>query len=144
ILSDGPRKDSSPIDKKKIAAVRQIISSKQWCGEVVIAEEKTNKGLADSILRGVTKVIKKHGRVIVLEDDIVTSTGFLKYMNDALNLYGNNDNVMSVSAYQYPIKRKLPETFFHSHISSWGWATWERAWSQLETDPKKLLNEVEK
>lgn len=143
VFCDGPKKDATPEERKKISEVRKIVKSKKWCRKVTVFEEPVNKGLADSIIDGVTKVVKKHGNIIVLEDDIVTSPGFLQYMNDALEKYKDEARVMHISGYQYPIQRSLPEAFFFTHISSWGWATWERAWNLLETNPKKLLHKVE-
>lgn len=142
IYSDGPKSDANEQEHKQIQEVRSIIQSKKWCKEVTIKEAPENLGLADSIIKGVTEVVEKHGAVIVLEDDIVTSKGFLKYMNDALNLYENEKQVMHIAASMLPIKEQLPETFFFNVCSCHGWATWSRAWQHLRTDPFELLLEL--
>ena len=86
----------------------------------------------------------EYGRIIVLEDDIVTSPYFLKYMNEALNRYEDEERVMHISGYIYPIKKDgLPDTFFLRFTPCWGWATWKRAWRYFERNPEKqvkLLN----
>ncbi|NLM68334.1 MAG: glycosyltransferase, partial [Enterococcus sp.] len=129
IYSDGPKHNASKEQKEKINEVRNIIRLKQWCKEVHIVESDRNKGLADSIIAGVTEIINRHGRVIVLEDDIITSRGFLRYMNEALNIYQDEEQVMHVSAYIYPHKYKTEnETLFLKILSCWGWGTWARAW----------------
>ena len=79
IFCDGPKPDVSQANSENITITRQVIREKQWTKNVIIYENETNRGLADSIVKGVTEVINKHGKVIVLEDDIVTSKGFLKY-----------------------------------------------------------------
>lgn len=142
IFCDGPKRNASPEDKEKIKEVKRLVKCKKWCKRVIVQEEDTNKGLAKSIIDGVTKVVNKYGRIIVLEDDLITSAGFLLYMNVALDTYSRDNGVMHISAYQYPIKHKLPETFFLSHTSSWGWATWKDSWAKLSTNPRQLLKKI--
>lgn len=144
VFADGPKPDASAEDLKKIKAVRKILRKDQWCNEVEIIEQKQNKGLADSIVSGVTKVINIYGKVIVLEDDIYTSPGFLQYMNDALTIYEDEEKVMHISAFFPPIKRAytLPETFFYEQASCWGWATWKRAWQFYNPNARLLLESI--
>jgi GT2 family glycosyltransferase len=77
IFSDGPKNKD---DEKKVLAVRKYIKSIKGFKKVTIFESKKNKGLANSIISGVTKIINKYGRIIVLEDDIVTSKYFLIFL----------------------------------------------------------------
>ncbi len=146
IYSDGPKNDASAEEIEQINEVRSIIRMKSWCKTVEIIESSTNKGLANSIIEGVTKIIHQYGKIIVLEDDIVTSIGFLKFMNDALTIYEFDDQVMHISGYIYPIKKrkKLPNTFFLRTTSCWGWGTWSRAWEKFEKNPQKQIGELEK
>jgi len=55
--------------------------------------------LAKNITRAVTEVVEKHGKVIVLEDDIVTSNNFVKFMNDALDYYVHENKIWHISAH---------------------------------------------
>ena len=142
IYCDGPKADTTEDDLKKIEAVRDLVKQKQWCKEVHIIERTKNVGLAANIIEGVTNVVEKHGSVIVLEDDIVTSVGFLKFMNDALNLYQENKEVMHISGFMYPHKEKLPETFFFNVPLCWGWATWKDSWKHFNNDSISLWNKL--
>ena len=137
IYCDGYKADATEEQKSKVDEVRSIVRSKQWCKEVNIIVSEYNRGLAVSIIDGVSQIVNKHGKVIVLEDDIVTSPFFLRYMNDALNLYESCDKVMHISGYMYPHKMKLPTTFFCQLPLCWGWATWKRAWDKFNDDAKK-------
>jgi hypothetical protein len=142
IFADGPKTDASEEEKNQIAEVRQIIRSKAWCGKIQIFEAQTNQGLADSIISGVTKVVECHGRIIVLEDDIVTSPFFLRYMNDALIRYANEERVMHVAGFMPSMdSHDKPEYFFLRNSSCWGWATWHRAWRNFHNDPTPYLAE---
>lgn len=140
IYSDGPKNNASPETIKNIQSVREIIRQRNWCKEVITIESEKNKGLADSIIEGVTEIVNLYGKIIVLEDDLLLSKGFLKYMNDALNLYKDVEKIMEISGYMFPIKNNLPETFFFRSPSSWGWATWKRSWDKLITDSDYLLD----
>lgn len=143
IFCDGPRPDANEEQLARIKKVREIVHSREWCNVVHILESDENKGLANSIIGGVTKVVKKEGKVIVLEDDLCVSPYFLKYMNEALELYERETEVLAIHGYLFPVK--LPSdlqesTFFTRDPGCWGWATWERAWKLFEPDSKKLYD----
>jgi hypothetical protein len=139
IFSDGP-KDS--IDIKSVQEVRKYINTIDGFKTVTVIERETNVGLAPSIIDGVTKVCNENGRVIVLEDDLITSPYFLLYMNQALETYKDVHQVISIHGYIYPVSTKLPEIFFIKGADCWGWATWKRGWVLFENDGKKLLKEI--
>lgn len=143
IFADGAKTGASADTLKNIEKTRDIIQQKKWCGKISIIESKTNKGLAESVIEGVTKIVNEFGKVIVLEDDMLTSPYFLRYMNDALNVYESNDKVACISGYVYPVKGNLPETFFIKGADCWGWATWKHVWNDFEKNGKKLLDEIE-
>lgn len=142
IYADGPKDNATEDQLKKIQEVRQIIRAKKWCKEVHIMESDKNKGLADSIIDGVTEIIDKHEKIIVLEDDIVPSKGFLKYMNEALEYYMNDDRVGCIHGWNYDLDTTAnPEsTFFLRGADCWGWATWKRSWSLFNPDGTFFLN----
>lgn len=104
IFADGPKENASKPELDKIKEVRIIIKSTQWCEHVTIVERDKNKGLDNSIVDGITEIISKHGNIIVLEDDIVTAPGFLRFMNDNLLIYESSEEVklcmLLVTAFQ--------------------------------------------
>jgi hypothetical protein len=140
IFSDGPKDEN---DESKVAEVRKYIKTIKGFKRIEIIERDKNWGLANNIIDGITKVVNQYGKVVVLEDDLVTSPYFLKFMNDGLNIYEEEEKVISVHGYVYPIKG-LPEIFFLRGADCWGWATWKRGWDLFEKDGKKLLDELEK
>ena len=127
-----------PEDKESVRQVRQVARSKQWCGKVHIIEHEKNLGCANSIIYGVTKLCEEYGSVIVIEDDLLLSPYFLDYMNLALNLYKDESRVMQISAHMFPVKFKSlqEDSFFLPFTTSWGWATWQRAWQHFDPDMK--------
>src|SRR5476651_318519 len=101
IFADGPKKGAPAETLADIKKTREVIRGKKWCKDVFIIEAEANKGLAASIINGVTDVVNKHEKVIVLEDDIITSKYFLQYMNDALSVYEDEQKVISVGAFNF-------------------------------------------
>jgi hypothetical protein len=143
IYCDGFKKNISKEEINCIIETREIANRENRFKKVIVKISEKNKGLASSIIEGVTEVVNESGKVIVLEDDIVTSTGFLSYMNEALNIYENDNKVMHISGYMYPIKHKSQGTFFIKPTSCWGWATWKSSWRFFEKDVHKQINEIE-
>lgn len=143
VYCDGPKLDASAEDLVRIEEVRNVVSSIEGFKKVEIICRTENLGLANSIIDGVSTVMVKYGKAIVLEDDIVTSKGFLRYMNDALDAYQSSNKVFGVSGYCYPLRKEIKnETYFLPISSSWGWATWSDRWSKLRLDSALLLDEI--
>lgn len=142
IFADGAKSTTDQDSLDRIAKVRKIIREKQWCKEVHVIESEQNKGLANSIISGVSQLISEYGKVIVLEDDMVTSPFFLQFMNEALDFYENEQDVSSIHAYTFDMEN-LPTTFFLRDPGCWGWATWARGWKLFEHDGKKLMKEIQ-
>ena len=141
IYADGPKEGAAPEVIDKIKQTRAVAHEKQWCKTVTVYESDVNRGLAESIISGVTDVVNKYGRVIVLEDDIVTAKYFLEYMNTALEKYKDSEQVMSVTGYIVDVahKERLPETFFMPWFECWSWATWQRSWKYFKRNPQELV-----
>lgn len=139
IFSDGPKKNK---DKNNVIEVREYIKKISGFKKIEIIESCENKGLARSIIEGVSSVIKDKGRVIVLEDDILTSKFFLKFMNDALSFYADNKKIWHICGWNYPILMDKNHDYYASRLMEpWGWATWNDRWESFEKNSKKLLRE---
>jgi hypothetical protein len=142
IFSDGAKTDQ---DKEKVAEVRKIIKKAEGFKSVKVIESKVNAGLANSVIAGVTQLIVEYDQVIVFEDDLVTSPHTLAYFNNALNHYREEERVMHIGAYMYPLKSdQLSQSFFYRAATSWGWATWGRAWKNFEPDINNLIKQFDK
>lgn len=130
IFCDGVKKEE---DREKVIQTRKIVHS-LLNDKVKIIEYGENQGLANSIISGVSQLCEIYGRVIVLEDDLIVAPEFLKFLNIALEKYKDEDSVMQVSGYMFPIPELVTqtETLFLPFIYSWGWGTWQRAWNKFD------------
>lgn len=140
IYSDAAK---SEVDIEKVDEVRKFINSIAGFKNISIIERDENFGLANSIIDGVTNIVNKYGKIIVLEDDIITSPLFLEYINNVLDVYENEDDVSSVSGYMFPIEFPQNEFYFLPMISSWGWGTWKKSWDIFEPNGQKLLKIIQ-
>lgn len=132
IFSDAAKKESQV---ENVSLVRNYIHKIDGFKSVHIIEAEKNKGLAKSVITGVTEIINEKGKVIVVEDDLITAPQFLTFMNDALDFYEDEKKIWSISGYQFPFE--LPETYTKSvyaayRSSSWGWATWKDRWKTID------------
>lgn len=138
IFSDAP-KDNSAVEG--VSEVRKYLATLTGFKKITIIERDENFGLAMSIITGVTEVINQYGKVVVLEDDLVTSKNFLSFMNQALNFYESNPRIWSISGFSFPITFPESNSYdvtFGLRASSWGWATWLDNWSKVDWDVKNF------
>lgn len=146
IFSDGPK---NSLMKSKVNSVRNYLYTIEGFNSVTVSKSDVNKGLANSIISGVSQIIKEHGKIIIVEDDLITSPNFLDFMNQALNFYENDPNILSISGYTLDLP-SLPgykDYYFGYRASSWGWGTWKGYWEKVDwkvssykdfmKDPKK-------
>jgi hypothetical protein len=141
VFSDGPKTCAA---ESSVQEVRKYLNQIDGFKSIRLFERTTNFGLANSIIDGVTRVCDEYGRVIVVEDDLVTSKHFLKFVNDGLDLYEYEEKVISIHGYMYPVRHPLPETFFLRGADVWGWATWQRGWALFEPDGIALLEALKR
>ncbi|RYY36381.1 MAG: glycosyltransferase, partial [Sphingobacteriaceae bacterium] len=142
IFADAAKTDA---DKVKVEEVRQLAKTVTGFKSVKVISRQQNMGLAGSIIDGVSQLVKDYGKVIVFEDDLLSSKYTLQYFNEALTKYEREQQVMHIGAYMFGLDdRTLPQTFFHHIATSWGWATWARAWESFQPDINNLLQQFDK
>lgn len=142
IYSDGAK---TKADEAKVEEIRRYAQTVTGFKSVKVIERETNIGLANSIINGVTHLVNDYGKVIVFEDDLLSSPYTLQYFNEALDRYAANEEVMHIGAYMYNLKIPgLSQSFFYRAATSWGWATWARAWKDFEPDVDKLMQQFGK
>lgn len=135
VFSDGPRNTDAEV---QVIAVRELLLEPKWqevfAGFTVIEAEQ-NKGLANSIISGVSQILELHDQVIVLEDDLIVSKDFLCFMNDCLKYYGDDQKVGSITGF-CPLTGISP-AYAHDVMAvprncSHGWATWADRWFEVD------------
>lgn len=132
VFVDGPKNEEQ---KQKQKPLIEFLQSVDGFKSVHIEYSEVNKGLDPSIIAGVSSVIDKYGRAIVLEDDIVTTPNFLDYMNQALNTYESDKKVMSISGFGLEVltpRDYIADVYLFGRSTSWGWATWKDRWNSVD------------
>ena len=139
VYADGPKNDG---ETESCEAVRQLIRSCTGFAKVTLYAAEKNRGLAASVISGVTETLEKYDRVIVVEDDLVTSKYFLRFMNESLEKYENDDRICCIHGFSYPTKHPEVQYFLRRGADCWGWATWKRGWNIFEKDSQKLYDKI--
>lgn len=136
IFSDAAKHEAQA---ESVKLVREYIHKINGFKSVCVIEAEKNKGLAQSVITGVTEIINARGKVIVVEDDLITAPQFLSFMNNALDFYESEKMVWSISGYQFPFKmpKSYTKTIYTAYrSSSWGWATWKDRWETIDWEIK--------
>ncbi|HHX31748.1 MAG TPA: glycosyltransferase [Bacteroidales bacterium] len=135
IYCDAAKNEKS---KERVEQVRDYVDSlnkRSYFKSISIIKAQSNKGLAKSVISGVNEIIMKYGKVIVVEDDLISSKDFLQYMNDALNYYESNSKIWSISGFNIPIeipRDYISDVYLSYRGCSWGWATWSDRWEKVD------------
>lgn len=129
VFVDGPK----PGHEAAVDAVQRYIVRLDL-PNVTYSFQPTNRGLRQSIFSGVSDVVSRYGRAIVVEDDLVLSPAALKYFNEALEVYADAQRVWSIAGYTYdaPALRGASRALALPFTHPWGWATWARAWKKFD------------
>ncbi len=138
IFSDGPKSNK---DKPGVDAVRNYINKISGFYKIGILEREKNLGLANSVISSVNEIFKRYDKAIVMEDDMICSPYFLKFMNEVLNIFEDDKQIFSVTGYTFPIK--FPEhydlpLYLSPRSSSWGWGTWKNRWEKADWELKDI------
>ena len=139
IYSDAAKSEMAQIRVEKVREFIDTLAQLQLFRTISISKAEKNKGLAGSVISGVTEIINKYGKVIVVEDDLVSSPDFLEYMNEALDFYENDKRIWSISGYTFKIaipKNYKKDVYLSYRGCSWGWGTWSDRWSKVDWEVK--------
>ena len=137
VFCDFPKNKKDYRKNEEVKTLLNTISEHNPFKSFEIILQKDNKGLASSIIYGVSFIINKYNKVIVLEDDLIVSVKFLRFMNDCLNFYETDERIWSISGYSHNLKafKKYKESIYLCGRScSWGWATWKNRWNLVDWD----------
>lgn len=138
IFIDGPKNEKGYEVNREVVHIAENFA-KGYFRAVNIKNHTQNRGLACSVISGVSEIIEEYGRVIVTEDDAVSAPSYLKFMNQALDYYRGNQSIWSVGGYTIPMQ--IPQDYQSDVIltqrsSSYAWATWKERWETIDWEMK--------
>ena len=143
IFSDHWKLNDS-VAKMKVLNIRAFLKRIEGFNSITIVNRDKNYGMAKNIIHGINFVLKKKKTpaFIYLDDDLLVSKYFLKYMNYALSYYKNEKKVTHISGYYYPVKKNSTNFFFTKLTLSWGWGSWKREWINYRNDPDYYIKKI--
>lgn len=142
VYSDAPQNEKAV---EAVNEVREFLDGFNKIPHMTIIKQPVNKGCNASIKDGITEMIKKQGKIIVVEDDIYVCNSFLKYMNAALNYYEENPQVFSVTGYNpvSGVSNNSFDTFLGERYSCWGWGTWQSRWEKVNWNDVETAKNID-
>ncbi|WP_099340016.1 glycosyltransferase [Candidatus Fonsibacter ubiquis] len=128
-------------DKNRVEDVKSYIRNINGFKKKKIYYRSINFGLSKNIIEGIKLVFSKYNKAIFLEDDLIVSDQFLKFMNKCLNFYYKKKKIWHISGWNYDIniKNNKYDAFIIRNTNSWGWATWKDRWKYFSKDPEKIV-----
>lgn len=135
IYSDGARSEKDINEVQEVRSYLRNLQDEHPFKNLTVIEQSKNKGLANSIIDGVTDIISKYGSVIVVEDDLILAKNFLVYMNSALEYYGDDMRYGSISAFTENLSVLASydkDVYVLKKGDCWGWATWKNRWDMAD------------
>ncbi len=139
IFIDGPRVED---DQRLILEVVSTIEAFSDYAEIKTIRSKTNKGLATSVLAGIDTIFVNHENAIILEDDLIVASKFLKFCNEGLARFKDYPSIASIQGYSPILFNQGKGTYFLKGADCWGWATWKDRWLSLNRNSNDLLEEI--
>lgn len=139
IYSDAPKNSDA---KENVEKVRDYIKKIDGFKKITIIERDKNWGLANSVIDGATTILNEYDKIIVLEDDLMTSPYFLNFMNSALETFADRDDIFSITGFSFSSafmnfqKNYSEDIFLNYRPMSWSWATWKNRWDKIDWDVK--------
>lgn len=140
VVSDGAAR---PEHERAVQQVREYAKTISGFKKVHLILRAENQGMFKSIISAHDELLEKYGRLIFLEDDIITAPTFLTYMNEGLDFYEKNNNIFSIHGYSYPVDypqsySKNKDLFLFPRYNPWGVGLWQEKWSKLSFDQKEI------
>ena len=156
LFVDGPKNNNDKIIQKEI---KQTFRNNKFNFKMKkkIFFSKKNKGLANSIINGITYVAKKSEYIIILEDDCIPREGFFKFIEKNIKNLKDRKDIAGICGYQIPelhkkfLLNKNLKTIVLKYFIPWGWCVSSKHWlkfMEYETNNKRvkdgILNKIKK
>lgn len=137
-FSDGYKKEA---DKQGIMEVRAYIDSLTGFRNVIKHYRDRNYSTGPNFQTGLTFLSENYDEFIVVEDDLVVSPNYIKYLMDGLDFYRKDKSVFCITAYVFPITKEKTypyDTIVYKRFCSYGWAGWADRFDTVIWDKDQL------
>ena len=133
VVADGPRENIDG-DADKCRQVREIVTAVDWNCEVSTLFRDMNLGSAVGIGKAISWFFENVNEGIIIEDDCLPRESFFRFCEELLDKYRDDERIMTLSGTNSAEiwERCGASYFFSSYGTTWGWATWRRAWKHFD------------
>jgi len=132
VAVDGPRPQHSS-DSTAVNATLNELERIDWTSDVSIHAHNVNQGISTAIPWAISWILNEFDCAIIIEEDVTVGPDFLNYASRALEIWGDHDDIYSISGYNMVpesyISRPDLQVRFSSLVHSYAWATWRQSWA---------------
>lgn len=130
IFSDGPKKG----DEDAVAKVREYLHTIDGFKKVHIIEQKINN-MQQNMKDAREVPVTQHGKMIRMEDDIVTAPGFLRFINDGLDIHEDDKKIFSIGGFSIANHNSENDFYWSNRVAFWGFGIWKDRLDKMQNIP---------
>lgn len=137
IASDGAR-DYIQGEKDIVEDTRKtILDMIDWECEVKTLFQTRNLGCGIGVYTAISWLFENEEKGIILEDDCVAQESFFHYADELLELYRLDERIAMIAGFNKVGTCYSESSYcFSKYKACWGWATWRRAWRNMDINMK--------
>ena len=133
LACDGPRSNKEGEEDLVLTTRKVMLDAVDWPCEVKTLFRQNNLGCAQAVYEAISWFFKHEEFGVIIEDDVIVGVDFLKFCEDLLPRYANEDRIMEISAENHSGRSDMNNSYVYSQFFlCWGWATWRRAWQRMD------------
>ena len=134
VSADGPRNNNKN-DIVLCEEVRQLVNNINWDCKLKTKFSTENLSLKKNVIQSINWFFNNVDQGIILEDDCLPSLNFFDFCEKLLIKYQHEDKIMQINGCNGGLDYEDTNnaSYFFSKINTtWGWASWKRAWKKFD------------
>lgn len=134
VSADGPR-EKVENDKYLCSEVRKIIDTIPWNCNLKTKFNDKNLSCKKNVIESIEWFFEHNEQGIILEDDCIPAKSFFSFCEKLLEKYQDYPNIMQINGFNGGLEyldSNNASYFFSKFNTTWGWATWRRAWKKFD------------
>ena len=135
ISIDGPRNSAESIKVKKVQKLAEEYAQANRHLEIQLKFLDSNLGCKVGVSSAIDWAFESENALIILEDDIIVSEEFFKYMDMSLKNFESESQIWHISGFSPLLPPYLHPTSYQTNFAHvWGWGTWKNRWVKYDRD----------
>ena len=142
---DGPRINNTS-DRELIEKCRNSVLNRiNWDCELHTRFLENNIGCSLGVSTAIDWMFENEEYGIILEDDCIAGKDFFVFVSELLIQYKNDERIGMIAGYNQLKSYETDNSYvFSKYKACWGWATWKRAWKNMDLSMEWMNTGIKK